>query len=140
MPELRDLFKQAGDDHLSVKIKEPEFIAHMMYGWRISKEFHSSNITIICISSGGDFYREATEIEYNIFRELGWKSAIYVLYLSNCRSKLSKLDARINVSIVENESIRTIRKLKSSRQQILRNLNKVKSKLNKNEQNRKISI
>jgi hypothetical protein len=50
--------------------------------------------------------------------------------LSNCRTKLSRLETRIQNALVNNVSIKTIRKLKASREQILRNFNKVKIKLN----------
>ena len=82
------------------------------------------------MSTGGDFYTEANENQYKTFKDLGWRNAIYVLYLSNCRLKLTKIDNRINVAMVRNDSIRMIRKLKASREQVLKNFNKVKSKLN----------
>ena len=58
------------------------------------------------------------------------KKAIYVLYLSNCRTKLSRLEDRIKDAMVNNESVKLIRKLKASREHILQNFNKVKIKLN----------
>ena len=62
------------------------------------------------------------------FQTLGWKTAIYVLYLSNCRTKLSRLEARIKDALVNNESVKLIRKLKASRETILENFNKVKKR------------
>lgn len=48
----------------------------------------------------------------------------------NCKVKLSKLEVRIQDSIVNNESVKYLRKLKASREQIIKNFNKVKNKLN----------
>ena len=81
------------------------------------------------MTSNGDFYKEISTHEYDTFKNLGWKTAIYVLYLSNCRTKLSRLEDRIKNAMVNNESIKVIRKLKDRRNQILNNFNKVKIKL-----------
>tara|TARA_B100000768_G_scaffold140478_1_gene131973 strand:+ start:601 stop:993 length:393 start_codon:yes stop_codon:yes gene_type:complete len=130
MYDLGDLFHHAEYHQSSVMIEDKGLVAYMLYGWRIIKEKKSGNISIINMSTGGDFYTEANENEYKTFKDLGWKKAIYVLYLSNCRIKLAKIDNRINVAIVKNDNIRLIRKLKASREQVLKNFNKVKSKLN----------
>ena len=130
MYDLGDLFHQAESHHPSVIIHDKGFEAYMLYGWRIMREDKSGNISIINMSTGGDFYTEANENQYKTFKDLGWRNAIYVLYLSNCRLKQAKIDNRINVAMVRNDSIRMIRKLKASREQVLKNFNKVKSKLN----------
>jgi len=82
------------------------------------------------MTKSGDFYKEISPDEYLTFQYLGWKKAIYVLYLSNCRTKLSRLESRIKDALVNNESVKLIRKLKASRETILKNFNKVKTKLN----------
>lgn len=130
---LTDLFIQAEDDHYSKKIEGKHLTAYMCYGYKIVKDKNTGEVVIVTTTRGGDFYDEATGDEYKKFKDLGWKSALYVLYLSNCRSKLGYLEARINQALVESESVKVIRRLKSSREQTLKNFNKVKSKIKSNE-------
>ena len=130
---LTDLFMQAEDDHYSKKIEGKHLTAYMCYGYKIVKDKNTGEVVIVNMTRGGDFYDEATGHEYKKFKDLGWKSALYVLYLSNCRSKLGDLEARINQALVDNEGVKVIRRLKSSREQTLKNFNKVKSKIKSNE-------
>jgi len=130
MYTLDQLFEQATIDSYSKCLVQKGIVSYICYGFKIVKEKKSDKISILDMTTSGDFYREINKDEYNDFKNLGWKIAIYVLYLSNCRSKLEKLEARINVAIVNNESIKLIRKLKANREQILSNFNKVKIKLN----------
>tara|TARA_R100000951_G_scaffold63651_1_gene53458 strand:+ start:786 stop:1178 length:393 start_codon:yes stop_codon:yes gene_type:complete len=130
MLSLLEVFNQAKDDHHSKLLKHKNVKAYMCYGFKILRVNNSDEIKIIDMTKGGDFYREVTKHEYHTFQSLGWKTAIYVLYLSNCRTKLSRLESRIKDALVNNESVKLIRKLKASREQILKNFNRVKIKLN----------
>jgi hypothetical protein len=129
MYDLDGLFHQAEEDYHSKLLKQRSVISYMCYGYKIIKEVRSGKVTIIDMTSNGDFYKEISTHEYDTFKNLGWKTAIYVLYLSNCRTKLSRLEDRIKNAMVNNESIKVIRKLKDRRNQILNNFNKVKIKL-----------
>lgn len=133
MYNLTDLFKQAEDDYYSKKIEGKHLTAYICYGYKIIKDKNTNEVVIVNMTRGGDFYDEAASGEYKKFKDLGWKSALYVLYLSNCRSKLGDLEARINQALVDNESVKVIRRLKSSREQTLKNFNKVKFKIKSNE-------
>ncbi len=130
MYSLLEIFYQAEDDHHSKLLKRKGIRSFMCHGFRVDKEIESEKIKIIDMTKGGDFYREVSQHEYHTFQSLGWKTAIYVLYLSNCRTKLSRLEDRIKDAMVNNESVKLIRKLKASREHILQNFNKVKIKLN----------
>lgn len=130
MYNLGELFCQAEDDYHSKPLHDELVKSYMCHGFKIIKELESENVSIMDMTKGGDYYQEININEYSYFKTLGWKRAIYVLYLSNCRTKLSRLETRIQNALVNNVSIKTIRKLKASREQILRNFNKVKIKLN----------
>jgi|TARA_R100001463_G_scaffold28926_1_gene66106 hypothetical protein len=130
MYTLLELFYQAQDDYHSKPLHDKGTMSYMCHGFKIIKEVESEVVLIMDMAKGGDFYKEVSQDEYDIFFKLGWKKTIYVLYLSNCRTKLSKLETRIQNALVNNDSVKTIRKLKASREQILRNFNKVKIKLN----------
>ncbi len=130
MYNLDELFFQAEDDYHSKPLHDKLVNSYMCYGFKIIKELNSNRVSIIDMTKGGDYYQEININEYSYFKTLGWKRAIYVLYLSNCRTKLSRLETRIQNALVNNDSVKTIRKLKASREQILRNFNKVKIKLN----------
>lgn len=130
MYSLEDIFKQAEKDYHSKILSGRGFVSFLCYGFKVVKDLESAEINIIDMTNGGDFYTEITSDVYYTFQRLGWKKAIYVLYMNNCRLKLSRLESRINNALVNNESVKHIRKLKASREQILRNFNKVKIKLN----------
>ena len=129
MYSLEDIFKQAEKDYHSKILSGRGFVSFLCYGFKVVKDLESAEINIIDMTNGGDFYTEITSDVYYTFQRLGWKKAIYVLYMNNCRLKLSRLESRINNALVNNESVKHIRKLKASREQILRNFNKVKIKL-----------
>jgi len=130
MFSLLEVFNQAEDDYNSKLLTSKGVQSFLCHGFRIDKEIKSENIRIIDMTKSGDFYKEISPDEYLTFQYLGWKKAIYVLYLSNCRTKLSNLEDRIKNALVNNESVKLIRKLKARREQILKNFNKVKTKLN----------
>jgi hypothetical protein len=130
MYSLEDIFKQAEKDYHSKILSGRGFVSFLCYGFKVVKDLESGEINIIDMTNAGDFYAEITSDVYYTFQRLGWKKAIYVLYMNNCRLKLSRLESRINNALVNNESVKHIRKLKASREQILRNFNKVKIKLN----------
>lgn len=130
MYSLLELFNQAQEDYSSKRLLDKGTIAYACYGFKIIKEVESDRVLIMNMTKGGDFYQQVSEKEYNLFSKLGWKETIYVLYLSNCRAKLSMLESRIQNALVNNDSVKTIRKLKASREKILHNFNKVKIKLN----------
>ena len=130
MYNLGELFYQAEKDYHSKPLHDKVVNSYMCHGFKIIKELNSNQVSIVDMTKGGDYYQEINIDEYSYFKTLGWKRAIYVLYLSNCRTKLSRLETRIQNALVNNVSIKTIRKLKASREQILRNFNKVKIKLN----------
>ena len=130
MYNLGELFFQAEDDYHSKPLHDKVVNSYMCHGFKIIKELNSNQVSIVDMTKGGDYYQEINIDEYSYFKTLGWKRAIYVLYLSNCRTKLSRLETRIQNALVNNVSVKTIRKLKASREQILRNFNKVKIKLN----------
>lgn len=130
MYNLGELFYQAEKDYHSKPLHDKVVNSYMCYGFKIIKELNSNQVSIVDMTKGGDYYQEINIDEYSYFKTLGWKRAIYVLYLSNCRTKLSRLETRIQNALVNNDSVKTIRKLKASREEILRNFNKVKIKLN----------
>lgn len=130
MYSLGDVFKEAQQDSYTRELHGKGFQSYMCYGYKIVKDLSTNFISIINMTQGGDFYKYATKTEIDTFYTLGWKKAIYVLYLSNCRLKLEKVETRIKDAMVNNESVKTIRKLKSSREQIILRFNKVKNKLN----------
>ena len=121
---------QAEEDYISKPLNDKNSTSFICYGFLIVKQNDSWDVKILNISNGGDFYNEVSYDEYLTFKLLGWKKGIYKLYMLNCKVKLSKLEVRIQDSMVNNESVKYLRKLKASREQIIKNFNKVKNKLN----------
>jgi hypothetical protein len=133
MHSLEDILQQADEDYYTNKIDGHHLISYASHGYKISKDVKTQEIVILSTTRGGDFYDEANELEYKEFFNSGWKIGLYVLYLSNCRLKLSSLDVRINKALVENQSVKVVRRLKFTREKTIKNFNQVKFKLKQNE-------
>jgi hypothetical protein len=79
---------------------------------------------------GGDYYISITEDELKSFTEKGWRYGVFVLSLSNYRSKLDIIEQRIKQYINDKKSEKQIGILKSSRERILNKYSEINSKLN----------
>lgn len=130
MRGLNEVYRQASQDDYSRSLTSTGQKSYISYGFKIVKETKANLIKIFYVTKGGDFYRELDQDEYKYFIKWGWKKALYVLYLSNCRTKLSNLEIKINKALVENESVKVIRQLKSHRRTLLKNYQKINIKLN----------
>ena len=88
---LIDIFNQAKEDEFSAVLDGDDFEARILSGIRIEQERATQNTIIHNTTIGGDFYREITPEQYEMFYDKGWKIGVYVLSLSNYRRKLEKL-------------------------------------------------
>ena len=91
---LKEIFNQAKSDEFSAVLDGEEFEARLLSGIRIEQNKTSLDTIIHNTTLGGDFYKEITTEEYEIFYQKGWRSGVFVLCLSNYRRKLEMIEDR----------------------------------------------
>ncbi|HHZ82218.1 MAG TPA: hypothetical protein EYO58_06010 [Flavobacteriales bacterium] len=104
---LNDIFQEALADRLSAIVDSYTYEARLLYGIKIIRDHNTQAITIYNIHIGGDLYKEIAPKDYKLFKSGGWRYAVYILSLSNCRAKI----VRLNKSI-ESERVREPKRFK----------------------------
>lgn len=129
MRNLNSVFEEAKLDEYSGVLDSKGAEARIVLAIKITRDRESGDVEILNTSKGGDYYKEISKDEYELFIKKGWRYGVYVLYLSNCRLKLNSIEIRINEHIQENIKT-TLEMLQTRRKVILNNYSKVKNKLN----------
>ena len=127
---LKDIFYEAEADRGSRSLRH--YPADGIIGLGILIEYNkkTQEIKIQNTTIGGDYYKEITDDQYEIFYEYGWKYGIYVVALSNYRRKLDKIESQIKREVNTRKNAKHIHSLKQSRERILQRYGKVSQKLN----------
>jgi hypothetical protein len=129
MRNLNSVFEEAKLDEYSGVLDSRGVEARIVLAIKITRDRESGDVEILNTSKGGDYYKEISKDEYELFIKKGWRYGVYVLYLSNCRLKLNSIEIRINEHIQESINT-TLEMLQTRRKVILNNYAKVKNKLN----------
>tara|TARA_R100001377_G_scaffold70459_1_gene45911 strand:- start:616 stop:1035 length:420 start_codon:yes stop_codon:yes gene_type:complete len=129
MHNLNFVFEQALLDDYSGTLDSKGVESRLLLTIKITRDNDSGVVEILNTAKGGEYYEVISDIEYELFLEKGWRYGVYVLYLSNCRSKLSIVDTTINEHM-QDKSKTLIETLHKRRLSILNNYTKVKLKLN----------
>jgi len=129
MRGLESVFEEAKLDEYSGVLDSRGAEARIVLAIKITRDRESGDVEILNTSKGGDYYKEISKDEYELFIKKGWRYGVYVLYLSNCRLKLNSIEIRINEHIQESINT-TLEMLQTRRKVILNNYAKVKNKLN----------
>lgn len=127
---LDDIYNQASKDHLRVNLDGKGYTSFMVLGVKIIKDNDTSKIQILNTMIGGDYYSNLSEKEINIFHKKGWRYGVFVLSLSNYRTKLDLIEKKIQQELTTRKSIKQLRLLKSKREQILSKYSELNYKLN----------
>jgi hypothetical protein len=126
-----EIFNQAKEDEFSAILDGDDFEARILSGIRIEQEKGTQQTIIHNTTMGGDFYREITPEQYEMFYKKGWKIGVYVLSLSNYRRKLEMIESNIKREVNTRKNAKHIMNLKASRERIMNSYSKVNKKLNK---------
>ena len=129
MRNLNSVFEEAKLDEYSGVLDSKGAEARIVLAIKITRDRESGDVEILNTSKGGDYYKEISKDEYELFIKKGWRYGVYVLYLSNCRLKLNSIEIRINEHIQENIKTK-LEMLQTRRKVILNNYAQVKNKLN----------
>jgi hypothetical protein len=127
---LDDIYNQSMNDNYSLQLDGDGYESRMVYGTKIIKDKSDGSIQILNTAKGGDYYSHLTPEQLNNFLEKGWRYGVFVLSLSNYRSKLDIIEQRIKMFINEKRSEKQILQLKASRERILAKYSEINFKLN----------
>lgn len=127
---LDDIYNQASQDNLRVNLDGKGYTSFMVLGVKIIKDNETGKIQILNTMVGGDYYSNLSEKELNIFYNNGWRYGVFVLSLSNLRTKLNVIEKKIQNELTARKSIKQLRLLKNKRQEILSKYSELNYKLN----------
>jgi len=127
---LEEIFEQSLEDDYAISLDGEGYLSRLVYGIKIVKDIESKRIEMLNTMSGGDYYKPLTLDELNLFREKGWRSGVYVLALSNYRTKLLMIEQRIQKHMNGNKSSKQISLLKSQRTRVMNQYSEINKKFN----------
>jgi|TARA_R110002020_G_C16203971_1_gene766483 hypothetical protein len=98
---LREVFDQAKQDRFSVNVNAAPFEGRLLHGIKIVSCYrikdNANEITILNTQKGGAFYEEISPRDYDSFKFFGWNIGVYILSMSNCISKINRLEETIKL-------------------------------------------
>ena len=129
MYSLNEIFSQSLEDNNSACLDAKGYQARISCGIKIVKDDQTNEIIIFNTTLGGDFYKEITKEQYNLFSSEGWLKGLHTLALTNFKTKLDKIENKIKLEVNNSNNLKHIQRLKESRERILIRYNKVSNKL-----------
>ena len=127
---LDDVWNEAKQDSYSAKLDGIGHESRLVYGIKITREKKSGIIEIMNTSKGGEFYQAINPEQLDIFLENGWRYGVYVLSLSNYRSKLDAIQGHIKDEVNGKNREKQVKILQSKRDNILSKYRSINKKLN----------
>lgn len=128
MFSLEEIFDQAFSDKRSAKIIENGYQSVSLLDVKLIKDDYTHGIVLLNTSKR--YYQRLTNREFDTFKGKGWRYGVYVVTLSNYRSKLDKVEKSIRDEVNGKCSEKTIKQLKAKRESFLSEYNKLNNKLN----------
>ena len=128
MYDLEDIFDQAFTDNKSLKRIENGYQSVSLLDVKILKDDYTHGIVLLNTSKR--YYQRLTNQEFDTFKGKGWRYGVYVVTLSNYRSKLDKVEKSIRDEVNGKGSEKTIRQLKATRDSLMSNYTQLNNKLN----------
>ena len=128
MFSLEEIFDQAFTDNKSVKRIENGYQSVGLLDVKILKDDYTHEVDLLNTSKR--YYQRLTDIEFNAFKENGWRCGVYVVTLSNYRSKLDKVEKSIREEVNGKGSEKAIKQLKATRESLMSNYTQLNNKLN----------
>ena len=122
------IFEEAYNDGLSVRLTTPVSTSLIYRGVKI--ENVEGNIRILNMNRGGDFYREITPKQYEVFFEKGFRKGVYEVCLENYKRALDMLSLKIRNEVAKRNNVKHYEALKEYRNTIM---NKISETIKLNE-------
>ena len=127
---LSDIWEQALQDSYAVNLDGGGYESRIVYGIKIIKDIESGDIEILNTMRGGDYYSPINQQEIEVFHKKGWRYGVYVISLSNYRTKLDVIQERIKEEVNGKNSAKQLQSYQSYRDRILARYTEVNQKLN----------
>jgi len=122
------LWEQAYNDVLATRLTTPDSVAMILKGVKIIKK--DGDIKILNTKKGGDFYKEITKQQYELFFELGFRQGVYRVAIDNYMHSLSTLTFKIRDEIGQRNNKKHYLALKIMRQNLMNKINETKKLCN----------
>ncbi len=127
---LEDIWNQSLEDEYAVILDGDGYKSRLVYGVKIVRDDETTEVVILNTMRGGNYYSKINPQELEVFHKKGWRNGVYVVALSNYRTKLDSIQERIRSEVNGKNSTKTIQSYKSYRERILGRYNEIKEKLN----------
>ena len=131
--ELHNVFEEALSYCNTANLDGIDYKARLSYGIKIVKYDEDDSIVIYNTSKGGDYYRELTEEQYDMFFKQGWKVGVLKMALERYTNKLTLIEKKIKEEINGRNNANYLNFLKETRTQTLNNYYNVTQKLNQDD-------
>lgn len=117
------IFEEAYNDGLSVRVTKPDSISLIYRGVKV--ENVDGNIRVLNMNRGGDFYKEVTPEQYEVFFEKGFRKGVYDVCLDNYKRALDMLSLKIRNEVSKRNNVKHYEALKEYRNTIMNKINEV---------------
>ena len=128
MNSLFILFDQARKIPSAIYNKTSKMESVMNSGAKIQK--FSDKIEILNMGKGGDYFKECSEEEYEVFYKYGWSIGADNIMLNNYNFKLKLIQEKIKQEVNTRKNDKHIQNLKNRREKILQKYTERKIKFN----------
>lgn len=128
MFSLEEIFDQAFTDNKSVKRIENGYQSVGLLDIKILKDDYTHEVDLLNTSKR--YYQRLTDSEFDAFKEKGWRYGVYIVTLSNYRSKLDRVEKSIRYEVNGSNRQKIVKQLKAKRVEFLSEYNNLKNKLN----------
>jgi len=123
MNTKEQIFNQAYNDRLSVRIITRDSVSLVFRGVKVENK--DNNITVYNTNKGGDFYREVTQDQYQVFFDKGFRQGVYEVNTSNYKDTLDMLSIKIRNEVASRNNLKHYNMLKEYRNTIMQKLSEV---------------
>jgi len=117
------VFNQAYNDRLSVRITTNNSVSLVFRGVKVENK--DNNVTVYDTNKGGDFYREVTPDQYQVFFDKGFRKGVYEVNTSNYKDTLDMLSIKIRNEVASRNNLKHYNTLKEYRNTIMQKLSEV---------------
>ncbi len=134
---IKDIVLQAVADQKTIKNVLPKGMSVIGRGCKIQQ--FDDKTEILNLGKGGDYFKECTPNEYDMFFEHGWLIGSKLVQINNTLHKLNIIEDRIKTEMNTRKNDKHIQNLKSRRETLLNKYTNYKQELNsiKSKQNGK---
>jgi hypothetical protein len=123
---LNEVFEQAKSDRFSGNIDGLGYESRLVYGVKVSRDNRSGDVQLFNTTKGGMYYERLSDDETEVFLKNGWRSGVYIVFLSNNRDRLKSIELSVRNEFNSGRpDASKIRHWKSRRKRILQRYNNV---------------